>query len=584
MAEADELSSALDDLALDDDDSRREQPWLQLKPSQDPACDKPWSALAAAERKCAEILLFQRETWGDDPCGKEEHGYEEDWSSVPWTWTQLAGDRLAAAEALGFSQSSWRGGVAGTPSSRRHRRRGKKNRGDKLPLAGANAVASPLVGFDGKVAARSPQPSYLWRKKEWSDLPDWIMLSEERGTAGRPFPPLHDDPLFADDGGALLLPFLPPGGAAPNRGAAVVCPGGNYEFLAPREGAPIARWLAESLGIPAYVLRYRLLPAHGLDAMHEDFALAIRAARASAHGGPVFAIGFSAGGHLVASGGAAAAVAAREPGAAAELAASVPDAQALLYPCTKPDGWLEDETCGFYKAECQSPQVQSLAKGKERLAGGAAFVRPPPTFIVASTVDDVCPVGDEADPYVAAAKEAGAHVQYLRGNYGDHGFGLKRFWADPCIAWLQSHGFGRPIGAEGEAAAGEGEAAMGQAAAATWEDGHAAGTTAAEDGGRSVAEDGAVTPRKATTAAGGGMDGGGGEAAASGSETKKSGKSSKRGGRGRRGKGANNKASETAGAGATAGTSLEEDGEGLGATGAPETPPPLQPSASEELA
>ena len=45
-----------------------------------------------------------------------------------------------------------------------------------------------------------------------------------------------------------------------------MCPGGNLEFLHPREGEPVARWLAETFGVPAFVLRYRLLPAHGRDA------------------------------------------------------------------------------------------------------------------------------------------------------------------------------------------------------------------------------------------------------------------------------------------------------------------------------
>ena len=40
--------------------------------------------------------------------------------------------------------------------------------------------------------------------------------------------PLEDDPLFSDDGGPLLLPFLPPEGSSVGKGAAIVCPGGNY--------------------------------------------------------------------------------------------------------------------------------------------------------------------------------------------------------------------------------------------------------------------------------------------------------------------------------------------------------------------
>ena len=50
----------------------------------------------------------------------------------------------------------------------------------------------------------------------------------------------------------------------------------------------------------------------------------------------------------------------------------------------------------------------------------------------------------DIDPYVAAATDAGARVQYLRDDYGDHGFGLKRFWAAPCANWLAALGVGVP--------------------------------------------------------------------------------------------------------------------------------------------
>jgi len=49
--------------------------------------------------------------------------------------------------------------------------------------------------------------------------------------------------------------------------------------------------------------------------------------------------------------------------------------------------------------------------------------------------------------HAEAAWRAGAAVEYLRGDFGDHGFGLKRFWAKPCAAWLRGLGFGAVEGA-----------------------------------------------------------------------------------------------------------------------------------------
>ena len=79
-------------------------------------------------------------------------------------------------------------------------------------------------------------------------------------------------------------------------------PGGGYRHLAPREGAPAARWLAASLGVGAAVLRYRLPPRHGWPAPLEDAKAALallRSAEASARWGVdpsrVALLGFSAG-------------------------------------------------------------------------------------------------------------------------------------------------------------------------------------------------------------------------------------------------------------------------------------------------
>ena len=147
----------------------------------------------------------------------------------------------------------------------------------KKSLPGKNAIESPMIDLDGMPMATPEQPRFLAKRKKWPEMPDWIVLSDERGKA-RPFPPLAEDPLFVD-GAPALLPYLPPAGTPAGKGAAIVCPGGNLEFLHPREGAPIARWVAEALGVPAFVLRYRLLPSHDLAQMHADFGGAVRAAR-----------------------------------------------------------------------------------------------------------------------------------------------------------------------------------------------------------------------------------------------------------------------------------------------------------------
>ena len=218
--------------------------------------------------------------------------------------------------------------TAAAPKSARRRRN------KAVPLPGSHAAAGTAVLLDDSGAEQpAPQKCFLVRKKEWSSMPDWIVLNDERG-AGK-FAPLSDDPLF-EDGPPLLLPFMPPPGAATGKGAAVVCPGGNLEFLHPREGEPVARWIAEAFGVTAFVLRYRLLPTHGRDAMLDDFHRAVREARKHANGGPVVAFGFSAGGFVSVSGAAMAADDSSRPDAQVLITGAPTRIHTILQACPHP--------------------------------------------------------------------------------------------------------------------------------------------------------------------------------------------------------------------------------------------------------
>ena len=139
----------------------------------------------------------------------------------------------------------------------------KSNRGRQKvpPLPGKRSDALSVVplgagdaaGGGAGGATEVTKKRHLLSRKRWGELPEWISLPNERG---RSLPRLEADPLF-EIGPPCLLPFRPPAGAPTGRGAVVVCPGGNYEFLHPREGPPIAAWLSEAHGVPSFVLRYR---------------------------------------------------------------------------------------------------------------------------------------------------------------------------------------------------------------------------------------------------------------------------------------------------------------------------------------
>lgn len=262
-------------------------------------------------------------------------------------------------------------------------------------------------------------------------------------------PSLPDDPLFLAPSVAALLgapgapALVPPasfgaassGDAGRCRGTVIVCPGGNYEFLCPSEGLPVAEWLVQK-GINACVLKYRLLPRHGHEDAIDDLRIAARRAR-EAFGGPVAAIGFSAGGHLIAS------LAAREQ-QEAQLAAGVVrhalDAQVLVYPGLDGRDWLEESTCGFFNNESLKLSPTLIAR-QQALLGGEGFAAPA-TLLVASTGDVMTPPEQHCEPYVQALRRGAIPHRYLLGDFGSHGFALEGGWTDSCVDWLRSRGFG----------------------------------------------------------------------------------------------------------------------------------------------
>ena len=74
----------------------------------------------------------------------------------------------------------------------------------------------------------------------------------------------------ADEDKPSITPYL---AKSPNGTAVIVCPGGGYQNLAmDHEGVQIAKWL-NSLGISAFVLKYRLGPRYRHPAMIDDAVL-----------------------------------------------------------------------------------------------------------------------------------------------------------------------------------------------------------------------------------------------------------------------------------------------------------------------
>lgn len=86
------------------------------------------------------------------------------------------------------------------------------------------------------------------------------------------------------------------------KGSVIICPGGGYQWLSPREGEPVAKAFA-ALGWKPWILYYSVAgPGEVLGTEPvKQAAEAVRMVRMWEPENPVFLCGFSAGGHVAAS-------------------------------------------------------------------------------------------------------------------------------------------------------------------------------------------------------------------------------------------------------------------------------------------
>jgi acetyl esterase/lipase len=228
-----------------------------------------------------------------------------------------------------------------------------------------------------------------------------------------------------------LTIFLPVKNQANGTGV-IVCPGGSYTALASNhEGRQVANWL-NSLGIAAFVLKYRLGPRYHHPIELGDAQRAIRLVRAHAteygiapdHLG---VIGFSAGGHLAATMGTH-----FDNGSAADpdpiqRASSRPDFLVLGYPVisfTTP--YAHQGSLRNLLGDNPDPKlVQSLSAELQ------VTPQTPPTFLFHTTEDKTVPVENSVLFYLALRK-AGVAAELHIFERGPHGVGLAL--RDPTLA------------------------------------------------------------------------------------------------------------------------------------------------------
>jgi acetyl esterase/lipase len=231
-------------------------------------------------------------------------------------------------------------------------------------------------------------------------------------------------PTIGDD-----IPHLDLFIATPNpmHTVVVVFPGGGYRCMGQlNEGIPVALWLVAH-GISAAVLTYRVAPEYHYPAPLEDGRRAVQWVRANAielNAQPdhVGLWGFSAGGHLAAYTAATAANPAPADWLVSKDLGSVssrPDFLILAYPVITMIG-------PFAHTGSRKNLLGVIAdKQLAEQMSAQSWVTPetPPTFIFATSDDDVVPVQNSLLFYQALV-QAGVPAEIHLFEHGHHGLGL----------------------------------------------------------------------------------------------------------------------------------------------------------------
>jgi enterochelin esterase family protein len=239
-----------------------------------------------------------------------------------------------------------------------------------------------------------------------------------------------------------LTRYIPPADKATGA-AVVVCPGGGYGALAhDHEGRQVARWL-NSIGVTAFVLKYRIAPRYHHPAPLQDAQHALRTVRANAKEWHVdlkrIGIwGFSAGGHLAATAGTHfddGKVDAEDP---IERVSCRPDFMILAYPVITftEAGMHRGSRSNLLGPDPDPKLVESLSNEKQVTA------RTPPTFLFHTDADRGV-VPENSVLFYLALRKAGVPAELHIYEKGAHGVGLApkdailSSWPERLAAWMR---------------------------------------------------------------------------------------------------------------------------------------------------
>jgi acetyl esterase/lipase len=248
----------------------------------------------------------------------------------------------------------------------------------------------------------------------------------------------------ADADKPMLTAYLPAERNATGT-AVVVCPGGGYAHLAmDHEGHEVAEWL-NTLGVAAFILKYRLGMRYHYPAPLQDVQRAIRTVRANAgqwgiDTERIGVLGFSAGGHLASTAATHFDAQVYEPRESVDEVSARPDFATLIYPViSMTAAYGHQGSKRHLLGEDPPPDLAEQLSSERQVTPET-----PPTFLVHAS-DDPVSVRNSINYYMAL-KENGVPAEMHVYESGGHGYGLAPHeaslssWSDRWEGWMRTRG------------------------------------------------------------------------------------------------------------------------------------------------
>lgn len=252
--------------------------------------------------------------------------------------------------------------------------------------------------------------------------------------------------LGADEADIPAITVFLPRNVPPDTPAVIVCPGGSYVRLAANhEGRQVASFL-NSLGMAAFVLRYRLGPRYNHPVELGDAQRTIRLVRSHAQEwrldpARIGIMGFSAGGHLAMSASTQFDAGDWRATDTIDRAGSRPDFAILGYPVISMVApWTHQGSKTNLLGKNPDPELAKRLSGEN-----AVTAETPPTFIFQTNADTTVPAENSAHYYLALRKAAVPAEMHVF-EKGPHGVGLANddpalsMWSTLLANWLRVRG------------------------------------------------------------------------------------------------------------------------------------------------